>query len=481
VSASLSLNSELTAEFLYAVNWVDRLFAALEEEAMYAQPIKLRHPCIFYLGHLPAFAWNQVFRRALNVKPFNPEFDRLFERGIDPDDLGTQAGKSLQAWPPVPAVAGYKMRIETELFALLAATDLNAAAINNRELLPALQMTLEHYLMHVETFVYMMHQLPLDQLRPFAGGAAGSPDSGAAGAGGAAAGWAGGKAAAEDEKPLQSLAQAGHAPLKINICPVPGGAVTMGTRADWLPFAWDNEVPVQKAIVGDFQIDKYPVTNGQFLEFVEADGYRRRELWSEDGWQWLQSSQRSHPQFWLKEDGKWYQRHLFEVLPLDLTRPVWVSKVEADAFARFRGACLPSEAQYHRAAFGSPAGERRYPWGNAPPDATRGNFGFHYLHAVPIGLFPAGASAFGVHELMGNGWEWTSSPFEPFAGFQPLSGYPGYSADFFDGRHFVLKGASPITAYRLMRPSFRNWFQPHYPYLFAKFRCVYPPAQSGGS
>jgi formylglycine-generating enzyme required for sulfatase activity len=134
---------------------------------------------------------------------------------------------------------------------------------------------------------------------------------------------------------------------------------------------------------------------------------------------------------------------------------------------------LPSEAEYHRAAFGTPSGEERlYPWGNQPPDAARVKFGFANWDPVPVGSYPAGESAWGVHDLVGNGWEWTSTVFDGFPGFRPMASYPNYSVDFFDGQHYVLKGASPATAHDLIRRSFRNWFRPNYPFVYATVRCV---------
>jgi formylglycine-generating enzyme required for sulfatase activity len=152
---------------------------------------------------------------------------------------------------------------------------------------------------------------------------------------------------------------------------------------------------------------------------------------------------------------------------------VYVSHAEAEAYARWTGRELPSEAQFQRAAHGTPEGaERAYPWGEAEPGPQHGVFGFSAWDPAPAGSHPAGDSAFGVSDLVGNGWEWTRTPFAPVAGFQPLPFYRGYSADFFDGRHYVLKGASARTDASLLRRSFRNWFQPHYPYVYATFRCV---------
>jgi formylglycine-generating enzyme required for sulfatase activity len=132
-----------------------------------------------------------------------------------------------------------------------------------------------------------------------------------------------------------------------------------------------------------------------------------------------------------------------------------------------------TEPEYHRAAFGTPSGEERpHPWGSEAPDPTRGNFDFAHLDPMPVGSYPAGKSAFGVHDLVGNGWEWTATEFAGFDGFEPMPAYPNYSIDFFDGAHYVLKGASPVTARSMVRSTFRNWFRDTYPYPYATFRCV---------
>ena len=212
-------------------------------------------------------------------------------------------------------------------------------------------------------------------------------------------------------------------------------------------FGWDNEFGVLRVSVPAFDIDVHNVTNAAFLEFVEAGGYARRDLWSDDEWAWLQAEGISHPTFWVKTGSQWDWHGMFEDLPLPLAWPVYVSQAEATAFARWTGRRLPTEAEYHRAAFGTPEGhERPFPWGSTAPDASSGNFDFASWEPVPVGARPAGASAWGVHDLVGNGWEWTSTVFGPFPGFEPMASYPEYSADFFDGQHFVMKGASPATA-----------------------------------
>jgi formylglycine-generating enzyme required for sulfatase activity len=164
---------------------------------------------------------------------------------------------------------------------------------------------------------------------------------------------------------------------------------------------------------------------------------------------------------------------MFDEIPLRLNWPVYVSHAEASAYARWVGKQLPTEEQWHRAAYATPDGsERFYPWGRYAPDSSLGNFNLAHWDPTPVNAHPLGQSAFGVQGLLGNGWEWTSTVFAPFPGFEPFSFYRGYSADFFDGKHFVMKGGSARTAACMLRPSFRNWFQSHYPYVYAGFRCV---------
>jgi formylglycine-generating enzyme required for sulfatase activity len=164
---------------------------------------------------------------------------------------------------------------------------------------------------------------------------------------------------------------------------------------------------------------------------------------------------------------------MFEWIPLPASWPVYVSCAEASACARWAGARLPSEAEFQRAAYGTAAGaERQHPWGDAEPAPAHGVFDFTSWDPEPAGSHPAGRSAWGVDDLVGNGWEWTQTRFAPFPGFTPMASYPEYSADFFDEEHVVMKGASPATARELLRPSFRNWFRPQYPYVYATFRLA---------
>jgi ergothioneine biosynthesis protein EgtB len=428
----------------------DQIFEILAPSSWLEQPIALRHPFIFYLGHLPAFAWNHVGGTLLERPAFNATFDELFSRGIDPDvDDPTRCHDHPEApdrWPAVAEVIAYRDRVRSELRDAVGAVVERAPTHLMAREGRVFTMVLEHELMHQETLLYMLQRLSFERkVRP---------------------GWV-----------PRYVRRAGRPAGAVEVA---AGSAPLGARFEDLPFGWDNEFSVTEVTVPAFRMDATPVTNGQFLTFVENGGYRRAELWRDEDWVWRGHAALEHPTVWELVGGRWTYRTIFDRLPLESVAdwPVYVSLAEARAFARWRGERLPTEAEFHRAAFGSPNGDaagggRRLPWGEEAPTERHGNFGFRHWAPTPVGSHPDGASAWGVQDLFGDGWEWTDTVFAGLPGFSAyIPGYAGYSADFFDGKHHVLKGASWATADELVRPSFRNWFQAHYPYVFAKFRCV---------
>ena len=419
----------------------DSLFDILNDASLYERPIPERHRIVFYIGHLEAFDRNLLQGRLLSLPETSREFDRLFAFGIDPVGGGLPADQPSD-WPAIETVRAYVQRVRGEIDEELAGlTEGGAAGEGSADLL--LNVAVEHRLMHAETLSYMLHRLPYDR-----------------------------KNAPPGVPQLVSV------PGPSEMAEIPRGPATLGLSRNGATFGWDNEFEQQTVDVPEFAIDRYKVTNAEYLDFVDAGGYGDRRYWTGPAWQWKESQRISHPAFWEWKGGEWFWRGMFREIPLPADWPVYVSHAEASAFARWSGKGLPTEAQWQRAAYGSPGSQaRRYPWGAKPPDAARGNFDFAQWDPMPVSAHPAGVSAFGVEDILGNGWEWTATEFGPFAGFQPFPFYPGYSADFFDGQHYVLKGASARTAACMLRPSFRNWFQPHYQYVYAGFRCVSrPPA-----
>jgi gamma-glutamyl hercynylcysteine S-oxide synthase len=215
---------------------------------------------------------------------------------------------------------------------------------------------------------------------------------------------------------------------------IPAGEAKLGLP-ETEPFGWDNEYQPHSTAVPAFSIGRHKVTNREYLEFVREGG--------------------SPSFFWTQQGGRWMYRGMFSEYPLPLDCPVYVTHEQATAFAVWRGLRLPTEPEFHRAAESA---------------APSRNLDFQGWDPIPVTAEDNGSS--GPAQMTGNGWEWTSTTFGPFDGFEPFPFYQNYSEPFFDGRHYVLKGASPRTARCFLRPSFRNWFRPAYPYLYATFRMV---------
>jgi ergothioneine biosynthesis protein EgtB len=401
----------------------------LKPEALYERPIPERHRIVFYLGHLESFDWNLIADGGLGVPSFNKTFDQLFAFGIDPMN-GNLPHDRPGDWPMAEEIRRYNAALREGI----------DRCLQREEKTTLVRVATEHRLMHAETLAYLMHALPPSM---------------------------------KQAQPRRETAPDLRAVENRNV-EIPAGRATLGMNRNGQDFGWDNEFDAHAIDVPSFTIQKYKVTNAQYLAFVDAGGYAQASFWSKPAWEWINADGIRHPRFWKYHDRNWMCRTMFADIPFQPNWPVYVSHAEAEAYARWSGKDLPTEAQYHRAAFGTADAceERAYPWGSDSPDERHGNFDGRAWDPVSVDAHPAGDSAFGVSGLVGNGWEWTRTPFAPFPGFQAFEFYKGYSADFFDGKHYVLKGGSSRTAASLLRRSFRNWFQPLYPNIYAGFRCV---------
>jgi ergothioneine biosynthesis protein EgtB len=417
------------------------LFALLSDDAYYSQPIAQRHPFVFYDGHLPGFSFNTLVKKALGGSSIDGRLEHLFARGIDPPESAAArshaSGPEVQ-WPSREVVRAFAAEADRLVIDALHRADIERPGHPMLDRSEAVFAILEHEEMHQETLRYMWHRLPLAQKTAPVG--------------------------------YQPRTEGAVAPAEW--VHVPGGRATLGVDRAAIPFGWDNECPAWSVEVPAFSIERHDVTNERFLEFVEAGGYRDARWWTADDWQWREAEGLAHPRFWERIGRDWFWRGMFASIPLPAAWPVYVSQAEASAFSRWCGARLPTEGEFQRAAYGSEDGEREHPWGSSAPAAGHGAFDFASWDPEPAGSHPEGASAWGVEDLVGNGWEWTGTAFGPFPGFRAIASYPEYSADFFDGEHVVMKGASPATARELLRPTFRNWFRKRYPYVYATFRCA---------
>lgn len=393
----------------HARSRTDELFALVRPDTLFVRPVPERHRLNFYVGHVEAFDWNMICCHALGLDPFNAEFNDLFAFGIDPDSSALPADEPGD-WPSMGETREYCNRVRETVDRVFDSVPEDVARV-----------CIEHRLMHAETLCYLLHNLdPAQKLQP--------PGL------------------------LREMGN-GQAPLlRDQWIEIPAGEANLG-RSRGTGFGWDNEFGELAVDVPVFSIRKHKVTNGEYLSYVDQGG--------------------PAPHYWREGRDEWRLRTMFGEVPLPLEWPVYVTHEEARRFAKHAGAVLPTEAQWDRAAFGSRDGAKpRFPWGSESPEARRANVDFSRWDPCPVTATPDGDSLFGVSQLLGNGWEWTSDPLRPFPGFEPYTFYPDYSAAFFDDTHFVLKGGSPRTATALLRRTFRNWFREGYPYVYSTFRLA---------
>jgi iron(II)-dependent oxidoreductase len=253
---------------------------------------------------------------------------------------------------------------------------------------------------------------------------------------------------------------------------IPAGPFVMGTSRD--PWAYDNERPAHEVDVAAFWMDVAPVTNGEYATFVAAGGYDDPRWWRPQGWAWRLEAGLEHPQFWLRDGHWWVRRRFGHIEPLPAAEPVQhVCWYEADAYARWAGKRLPTEAEWEKAAAWDPgAGQsRRYPWGDERPDSRRANLDQRHFGPAPVGSYPGGASAYGCVQMIGDVWEWTASDFVAYPGFV-VHPYREYSEVFYGPDYKVLRGGSWATHPTAVRTTFRNWDFPIRRQIFAGFRCA---------
>jgi iron(II)-dependent oxidoreductase len=256
---------------------------------------------------------------------------------------------------------------------------------------------------------------------------------------------------------------------------VPGGRFTMGTSTD--PWALDNERPAHRIDVPEFVIDAAPVTNGEYLTFLADGGYDDQRWWSGPGWQHRQSAGLTAPLHWRRNGVDWGYLRFGRFARLIMDEPVvHVCFYEAEAYAAWAGKRLPTEVEWEKAARWDPVSgrSRRYPWGDEDPTAEHANLGQRHLAPAPVGAYPAGASPLGVHQLIGDVWEWTSSGFDGYPGFGAFP-YREYSEVFFGNSYRMLRGGSFGTDRSACRGTFRNWDLPIRRQIFSGFRCARDP------
>jgi len=272
---------------------------------------------------------------------------------------------------------------------------------------------------------------------------------------------------------------AGRAGLAGTSVEVPAGEFVLGVDAATEPFSLDNERPPHTVDVAAFRIGRVPVTNGEWRQFIDDGGYDERRWWSDAGWAHRQQAGLTAPLFWNAEALTGTRTRFGHVEDIPADEPVQhVCFWEAQAYAAWAGARLPTEVEWEKACAWDPAvrARRRYPWGSVTPSAERANLGGDALRPAPVGAYPQSASAYGAEQMLGDVWEWTTSTLRPWPGFSPMV-YEQYSAPFFDGvasgDYRVLRGGSWAVAPGILRPSFRNWDHPIRRQIFSGVRLAW--------
>lgn len=417
---------------------------ALDESELLAQHSPLMSPLVWDLAHIGNYEEQWLLRAAGRRRALRPDIDGLYDAFENP-----RADRVTLPLLRPDEASEYNARVRREVLDTLESADLSApspttpdrtAPSGPSSLLEAgfvFHMVVQHEFMHGETM------LATHQLRR------GAP-------------------VLLEEAPVSAPVS----PPRAREVLVPAGPFTLGTDDD--PWSFDNERPARTVDLAAFWIDTTPVTNAAYQEFIGDGGYRNPRWWSRDGWEWRCARDAVAPAFWALENGRWTRRRFGRREDVPPNEPVQhVSFHESEAYARWAGKRLPTEAEWEKAARYDPATGRshRFPWGDAEPEPRHADLGRRRLGPAPVDAHPDGASPLGVRQLVGGVWEWTSTTFHGYPGFHAFP-YPEYSEVFFDDGYKVLRGGSWATHHTAVRSTFRNWDHPIRRQIFSGFRCA---------
>lgn len=407
------------------------LVADLPDEALLGPRLAIINPFLWELGHLAWFQERWILRHSTGASSIRPDADRLYDSAAVPHDT---------RWDlPLPDR-------KTTLQYLDDVRDLVLEKIERRKLdhdqIYFILLTVFHEDMHTEAFTYTRQTLGY-----------GAP-------------------CLNGSKQTTSALSCG--PLNEDV-EIPGGTFQLGATPDEA-FVFDNEKWAHPVQVHPFRIARAPVTQEEFAAFVEEGGYRHPRFWSDSGWRWREQAEALHPVYWQRESsGRWLRRDFDRWLPLEPHRPVLhVNWYEAEAYCRWAGRRLPTEAEWEVAAAAEPGAgglaehKRRFPWGESPPEAHLANLDWQAMGCVDVAALPDGDSPCGCRQMLGNVWEWTASDFLPYPGFE-VDPYKEYSTPWF-GTHKVLHGGCWATRARLLRNTWRNFYRPERRDIWAGFR-----------
>ncbi len=413
----------------------EKLYETLNSpEAFYLRADPLRHPLIFYIGHTAAFFINKLILARIIDKRVNPNFESVFAIGVDEmswDDLN----EAHHDWPSVPEVLDYRNKVREVVDHAIKTLPLELP-ISWSSPFWVIMMGIEHERIHLETSSVLIRQLPIENVvkHDF---------------------W-------------KICAKQGDAPQN-ELLPVAGGEINLGKSRDSGLYGWDNEFGKSAETILPFKASKYLVSNQEFLEFVEDNGYEKEEFWTEEGWKWRNFQKPDHPRFWLlPEDGNWKFRTMTAIIEMPWNWPVEVNYLEAKAFCNWKSQQagktlrLPTEAEWHHFRDLHQIPDQPF-WEKAP-----GNINLEYFaSSAPVDMFGFGD----FYDIIGNVWQWTETPITGFPGFEVHPFYDDFSTPTFDGRHNLIKGGSWISTGNEATLDARYAFRRHF-YQHAGFRYI---------
>jgi len=431
------------------------LIEDLTDEQMIGPRLAIVNPLRWEVGHVAWFQEYWVLRHFRKEAPTRPDGDRLYDSARIAHDT---------RWDlPLPSKAETLAYIQRILERIVehrpSAASERGAKVNGYDEAYFIRLALRHEYMHAEAITYTRQTLGYPTPKISVSHEFGSRVSGSG----------------KNDEPSPSPQPQPRTPK--GDTEVPGGTFLLGSNPG-PTFVFDNEQWAHPVTLTPFRMASTAVSNGEFVAFVEHGGYKRRDFWTEEGWRWRESARADHPVYWQRQaGGRWLRRNFDQWVPLEGLLPVLhVNWFEADAYCRWAGRRLPTEAEWEMAASSEPtpddrsvtAHKRLFPWGDEAPSPDRANLDWRAMGSVEVDALPAGDSPFGCRQMIGNVWEWTATDFGPYPGFAP-GPYKEYSAPWF-GNHKVLRGGCWVTRSGLIRNNYRNFYQPHRRDVWAGFR-----------
>ncbi|OIP77708.1 MAG: 5-histidylcysteine sulfoxide synthase [Oscillatoriales cyanobacterium CG2_30_44_21] len=421
--------------------------SVIDPNTFYTNPDPFRNLLIFYLGHSAVFYINKSLRVGLIKNGIHPDFEILFEMGVDPEKPDDIAGIFTNLRQvDVCQVWQYRQQVYECICDLIQNLKI-VHPIHPEHELWALMMAIEHQFIHIETSSMLLRQLPVEQLR--------RPQN-----------W--------QYAPIKDVAS--HHLLYSNVMlEVRGGIVKLGKPKDSSIYGWDIEYGDRLVDVDTFYVSKFLVTNADFLEFVKVGGYENPEYWAESAWQWKVEHNVHHPKFWIPKNNFYEYRAMFDEIELPLTWPVEVNHHEAIAYCRWLGndSRLMTEDEWYLATYGISMEPHLISQEKTKKFPSSANYNLHLKvgSPSPVGSLDNAKNCLEISDLRGNVWEWLDNHLIPFAGYQSHALYENYSASYFDEAHYMMAGGSWITSGTEAEPYYRNWFRPSF-YQHAGFRIA---------